>query len=79
MAVQDQCGGLPAAAPTITNTVTDRRAADQSGGGLGLSIANKIIRSHAGDITVRNVPGCGCVFTIELPAVAPSPVRARCY
>ena len=79
MAVQDQCGGLPDPAPQVTNTFTDRRGADRSGLGLGLSIANKIIRSHAGDITVRNVPGCGCVFTIELPVVAPSPVQARCH
>ena len=79
MAVQDQCGGLPEPDLQITNAFTDRRAADRSGRGLGLSIASKIIRSHAGDITVRDVPGCGCVFTIELPVVRPSPVPARCH
>jgi signal transduction histidine kinase len=78
MAVQDQCGGLPEPAPQITDTFTDRRQAARSGLGLGLAIANKIIRSHAGDITVRNVPGCGCVFTIELP-VAPLTAPARCH
>lgn len=75
IAVQDQCGGL---AQQITNTLTDRRRADRSGLRLGLPIAKKIIRAHAGDIMVRNVPGCGCVFTIELP-VAPVPVAARCH
>ena len=79
MAVQDQCGGLPEPASQITNTFTDRRGADRSGLGLGLSIANKIIRSHAGQITVRNVPGCGCVFTVELPVAAPSPLATRCH
>ena len=79
MAVQDQCGGLPEPAPQITNTFADRRGADRSGLGLGLSIANRIIRSHEGEITVRNVPGCGCVFTIELPVVASSPMPERCH
>lgn len=79
MAVQDQCGGLTEPAPEITNTFADRRGADRSGLGLGLSIANRIIRSHEGEITVRNVPGCGCVFTIELPVAVTSPVAARCH
>ena len=79
MAVQDQCGGLAEPAPEITSTFADRRDVDRTGLGLGLSIAKKIIRAHAGDITVRNVPGCGCVFTVELPLVASPPAPARSH
>jgi signal transduction histidine kinase len=79
VAVQDQCGGLLDPSPQITKAFTDRRGTDRTGLGLGLSIAKKIIRAHAGDITVRNVPGCGCVFTIELPVVAPNMTGARSH
>lgn len=79
IAVQDQCGGLPDPAPQVTNIFTDRRGADRAGLGLGLSIAKKIIRSHGGDIAMRNVPGCGCVFTIDMPVVAHSPVQSRSH
>ena len=35
--------------------------------GLGLSIAHKIIRNHAGDILVRSEVNKGATFIIELP------------
>lgn len=42
---------------------------DQRAGlGLGLSIARKSIEADHGTLTIRNVPGSGCVFTISLPA-----------
>jgi signal transduction histidine kinase len=34
---------------------------------LGLSIARKAVRAHGGDIHIRNLPGRGCVFTIDVP------------
>jgi PAS domain S-box-containing protein len=37
------------------------------GTGLGLSICYGIIKEHAGEIQVRNVPSRGAMFTIELP------------
>jgi Histidine kinase-, DNA gyrase B-, and HSP90-like ATPase len=48
----------------------DRRGRDRSGLGLGLSIARQVGRAHSGDIRVRNMPGKGCVFTIDLPLAA---------
>lgn len=38
------------------------------GFGLGLSLANRIIKLHKGRITVASKPGSGTTFTIELPA-----------
>lgn len=74
LAVADQCGGIPDGATGVFTSFTDRRGADRTGLGLGLSIAKKVIQAHNGDITVRNLPGVGCVFTIEIPLVAP-PIR----
>jgi len=37
------------------------------GMGVGLSICNGIIKDHAGNITVKNSPEGGAVFTITLP------------
>jgi signal transduction histidine kinase len=35
--------------------------------GLGLSIARKAVRAHGGDIYIRDMPGKGCVFVIDVP------------
>jgi signal transduction histidine kinase len=47
----------------------DRRGSNRSGLGLGVSLARKAIQTHGGDISIRNIPGTGCVFTIELALV----------
>lgn len=77
ISVQDQCGGLPDGALALFDSFTDRRGADRSGLGLGLSIAKKVIRSHNGTIAVRDLPGRGCVFTIDMPLVAATFRRKR--
>lgn len=79
IAVEDQCGGIPDGAAGVFSSFTDRRGADRSGLGLGLSIAKRVIQAHNGDIKVRNLPGAGCVFTIDIPLVAPKlrPARSR--
>lgn len=40
------------------------------GFGLGLSLADRIIKLHKGRIEVRSQPGAGTVFTIQLPSAA---------
>lgn len=72
LAVTDQCGGIPEGTRDLFQPFGDRRGADRSGLGLGLSIARKAARVHGGDILVRNMPGTGCVFTLQLPLAAPS-------
>ena len=41
---------------------------DRSGLGLRLSISRRSVAANDGFLSVRDVPGSGCVFTIELPA-----------
>ncbi len=70
MEVQDECGGIPPGQKDLFRAFGDRRGADRSGLGLGLSIARRAIRAHGGDIQIRNHPGTGCVFTVEVPFTA---------
>jgi signal transduction histidine kinase len=65
--VEDECGGIPTTSGDPFRSFSERRGSDRTGLGLGLSIARKAIRAHNGDIYVRNLPGKGCVFSIELP------------
>src|SRR5208337_3984563 len=44
------------------------------GTGLGLPVSQKILTEHGGKIAVESLPGQGACFTLELPAVNPSPV-----
>jgi two-component system sensor histidine kinase MtrB len=39
---------------------------------LGLSICKSVVKEHSGAIEAANVPGGGAVFTVTLPAAAPS-------
>jgi signal transduction histidine kinase len=67
---EDECGGIPESKGDLFQVFGNRRGSDRSGLGLGLSIARKAVRAHGGDIRVRNMPGRGCVFTIEVPLAA---------
>jgi len=65
--VEDQCGGLPPGSAERMFTPFTQRSDDKSGMGLGLSIARESIEEDGGTLTVRDLPGSGCVFTISLP------------
>ena len=65
--VSDQCGGLPHDAAESMFRPFTQSGEDRSGLGLGLSIARRSVEADGGTLSVRNVPGTGCVFTIELP------------
>jgi signal transduction histidine kinase len=41
--------------------------ADRSGLGLGLAICQRGVEANGGVVRVRDIPGSGCVFTIDLP------------
>jgi signal transduction histidine kinase len=65
--VADECGGLPPGKADELFRPFERRNADRTGLGLGLSISRKGVEVNGGEIHVRDVPGVGCVFTIDLP------------
>ena len=60
--VKDQCGGLPPGSSEKLFTPFTQRSDDRSGLGLGLSIARQSIEADTGTLSVRDVPGVGCVF-----------------
>jgi signal transduction histidine kinase len=66
IAIEDECGGL-AATPEDLFELFEQRSKDRSGLGLGLAIAREGVNANGGAITVRNIPGRGCIFTVELP------------
>ena len=70
---EDECGGIPESKGDLFQVFGDRRSGDRSGLGLGLSIARKAIRAHGGEIHIHNMPGTGCVFTIDVPLAAEAP------
>jgi len=65
--VEDNCGGLPAGDTEKMFKPFMQGSEDNTGLGLGLSIARLSVEANAGMLTVRNMPGTGCVFTIDLP------------
>ncbi|GAC1351772.1 MAG: hypothetical protein NVSMB1_08040 [Polyangiales bacterium] len=73
--VEDECGGLPPG--KIENmfcAFADQRGIDRSGMGLGLSISMKAAIANGGELHVRDLPGKGCIFTLDLPRVPPPPL-----
>jgi signal transduction histidine kinase len=65
--VEDNCGGLPPGDAERLFQPFTQRSADKSGVGLGLSISRRSVEANDGTLSVRDMPGKGCVFTIELP------------
>jgi signal transduction histidine kinase len=68
--IEDECGGIPESRADLFQAFGNRRGTDRSGLGLGLSIARRAARAHGGDIQIRNMPGRGCVFAIDVPLAA---------
>jgi signal transduction histidine kinase len=65
--VQDECGGLPPGTAENLFRPFEQHGVDQTGLGLGLSISMKGVRASGGELHVRNLPGSGCTFTVDLP------------
>jgi signal transduction histidine kinase len=65
--VEDHCGGLPPGAADHVFLPFKQSSADTSGLGLGLSICRRGVEANNGTLRVRDIPGAGCVFTIDLP------------
>ncbi len=65
--VEDECGGLPPGKTEDLFRMFEQRSADRSGLGLGLAISRQGVEESGGAIHVRNLPGKGCVFSVDLP------------
>jgi len=67
--VEDECGGLPGDDSDALFRPFEQRGADRTGLGLGLAISRWGAEANNGRISVRSLPGHGCIFTIDLPRV----------
>ncbi|MEZ0312068.1 MAG: sensor histidine kinase [Myxococcota bacterium] len=65
--VADACGGLPQGSEDDLFQAFSQRGNDRTGLGLGLSISRRGVEANGGKVSVRNIPGTGCVFTVDLP------------
>jgi hypothetical protein len=65
--VEDGCGGLPPGSADKVFAPFTQAGADKSGLGLGLSIARRSVEANGGEMSVHDLPGAGCVFTIDMP------------
>jgi len=72
--VEDECGGLPPGKAEELFRPYAQKGVDRSGLGLGLSICRKAAKANGGELYVRDLPGKGCVFTLDLPRAAPPPI-----
>jgi signal transduction histidine kinase len=65
--VEDECGGLPDGRIDALFRPFEQRNADRTGLGLGLAMCRAGAEANGGHISARNLPGRGCVFTLDLP------------
>jgi signal transduction histidine kinase len=65
--VEDSCGGLPPGRAEDLFKPLVQRGEDQTGFGLGLAIAQQAAHAHGGTLSVRDLPGLGCIFKLDLP------------
>jgi signal transduction histidine kinase len=65
--IEDECGGLPSGDVNELFRPFEQRSADRSGMGLGLEFSRWGAEANDGRIYARNLPGRGCVFSVDLP------------
>jgi len=64
--IEDECGGLPSGAAEELFKPFVQQRADLRGLGLGLAITRRAAHSLSAEVTVRDLPGKGCVFAMRL-------------
>jgi signal transduction histidine kinase len=73
--IEDECGGLPGGLPKGNAAelfeAFRQRGTNRRGLGLGLFISHKGVVASGGTLSVRDIPGIGCIFTIALPVARP--------
>jgi signal transduction histidine kinase len=73
ISVEDECGGLPAGTAEEIFRPFEQRGAERTGLGLGLPMSRRGVEAHGGQLHVRDLPGRGCVFTIDLARAETAP------
>jgi signal transduction histidine kinase len=75
--VEDECGGLPPGKIEELFRPYAQQGLNRHGLGLGLTICQRAAEANGGHLEVRDLPGKGCVFTLELGRSAlGAPARA---
>ena len=69
--VEDECGGLPPGKEEELFAPFVQRGSDRRGLGLGLSVTREAIEALGGQLSVKNLPGKGCIFAVSLRRVVP--------
>ncbi len=67
--VEDECGGLPEGKIGELFESGVKKGNDRTGMGLGLAISRQAIERNNGILRAQDLPGKGCIFTIDLPQV----------
>ncbi len=65
--VEDECGGIQIDKISSLFNPYVQENMDRSGLGLGLTITQRAVLLSQGTIQVRNNPGTGCAFVIDIP------------
>ena len=66
--VHDECGGLPGGIDfSDLLRPFEQRGADRTGVGIGLAYCRWGAEANNGRLYARNLPGKGCIFTVDLP------------
>ena len=68
--IEDECGGLPPGKIEELFSPFQQRSTDRTGLGLGLAFSRWGAHANSGQLHARNLPGKGCVFTVDLPRAA---------
>ena len=74
--IEDECGGLPPGSAEELFLPFEQRGKDRSGVGLGLAISMRAAKANGGELRVQDLPGRGCIFTLDLPRRAVPPLAA---
>jgi signal transduction histidine kinase len=67
--VEDACGGFPYGEISDVFRSFTQRSADRSGLELSLAFARWAAEANEGQLVSHNLPGKGCIFTLNLPRV----------
>jgi hypothetical protein len=67
--VTDECGGIEAGELKAMFRPLEPQSANRERLDASLTFTQKAIEAIGGNISVRNAPGIGCVFTVAVPRV----------